>query len=335
LFQFSNSASGQTEADLAISIYNSPLDVYPNDYMPYAMFVTNLGPGTVSSVVVTNILPAGFSLVNASPAYTLSGNILTFSLGSLTNLAVQKLVVIAKPSSAGNYTFTTSVSASGNSDPNSANNSASFNVNVGNYLSTSITTSLVSTQQVDAQDGNIAQLIQILNNGSSSIPSARVVVTGLTNQLYEPAGTNNGNPFVIYGSTLAPGQTATLLLEFTPRNSFSFNNSQLQAYATPMASLAPPANLGMAISTYTAGQLTSASGPLPTGTIVNFWWSVTNRSYTVLYSDNPQFANPLMSPGIVPPTTANEAEWIDYGPPMTVSPPTNTIPRYYRVYLNP
>ncbi len=327
LLQFSDNASAQTTADLAISIYNTPLDVYPNDYMPYTMFVTNLGPGTVSSVIVTNILPGGFSLVSASPAYTLSGSTLTFSLGSLTNLAVQKVVVIAKPPSAGNYAFSASVSASGNSDPNSANSSAGFNVNVGNYLSASITASLISTQQIDVEDAAIAQLIQISNTGLSSVPSVRVIISGLTNQLYLPAGTNNGNPFVIYGSALAPGQSTNLLLEFFPRLSFSFTNSQLQAFATPLASLSPPANLGTAIPVLSAGQLTSVSGPLPVGTVVNFWPSVTNHSYTVLYSDNPQFANPLMSPGIVPPTAANQAVWVDYGPPVTISAPTNTITR--------
>ena len=335
LLQFPGLASAQTSADLAISVYNTTLDVYTNDYMPYAMFVTNLGPGTVSSVVVTNILPSGFSLVDASPTYTLSGNTLTFNLGSLTNLAVQKLVVRAKPASAGNYTFSTSVSSTSNTDPNTANNAASFNVNVGNYLSTSITASLVGSQQVDVEDAAIAQQIQLSNTGSSTIPSARLIVTGLTNQLYEPAGTNNGNPFVIYGAPLAPGQSGTLLLEFFPRLNFSFTNSQLHVYSTPLASLAPPLNLGSAIPVLSGGQLPSASGALSVGNVVNFWWSATNRSYTVLYSDNPQFANPLMSPGIVPPTSANQEVWVDYGPPATVSAPTNTIPRYYRIYLNP
>ena len=105
-----NAAKAQTSADLAIAIYNTPLDVYTNDYMPYSIFVTNFGPGTVSSVVVTNILPSGFSLIGASPTYTLTGNTLTFNLGSLGNLAVQKLTVRAKPANTG-LSFTATVSS--------------------------------------------------------------------------------------------------------------------------------------------------------------------------------------------------------------------------------
>ncbi len=333
--QFPGTAIAQTTADLAISIYNTPLDVYTNDYMPYAMFVTNLGPGTVSSVVVTNILPSGFSLIDASPTYTLSGNTLTFNLGSLTNLAVQKLVVRAKPASAGSYTFTTSVSAAGNTDPNSANNTANFNVSVGNYLSGSLSASTNSSQIYDPQTGLVAQYIKISNNGAAIIPSARVVISGLaaTNQLSTPAGTNNGNPFVIYGSSLAPGQSGSLLLEFAANNYFPFANSQLQPYATSLATLAPPANLGTPVTPNSEGR--ESSGAVAPGAVVVLWFSVTNRSYTVLYSDNPDFANPLMSPQVVPSASGNQTTFVDYGPPATVSFPTNITPRYYRAFLNP
>ncbi len=333
VLQFPGTATAQTSADLAISIYNTPLDVYTNDYMPYTMYVTNLGPGTVASVVVTNILPGSFSLISASPAYTLTGNTLTFNLGSLTNLAVQKLVVRAKPASAGSYTFSATISAPNNTDPNIANNSASFGVSVGNYLSGNLTVSLVSTQLLDPQTALEAQFIQISNNGSSSVSSARVVISGLTNQLWGTAGTNNGNPFVIYGSPLAPGQSGNLLLEFSPGSSFTFNSSQLQAFATPLATLAPPANLGPAIAPLSEGR--ESSSAVAPGAVVVLWSSVTNQSYTVLYSDNPEFANPLLSPQIVPPTSTNTEQWVDYGPPATVCFPTNTTPRYYRIFPNP
>jgi uncharacterized repeat protein (TIGR01451 family) len=323
-------ATALTSADLAISIYNTPLDVYTNDYMPYTMYVTNFGPGTVASVVVSNTLPSGFSLIDASPTYTLIGNTLTFNLGSMTNLAVQKLVVRAKPASAGSYTFSASVNSTSNTDPNTANNSASFGVSVGNYLSGNLTASLVSTQLLDPQTVLEAQFIQISNNGSSSISSARVVVSGLTNQLWVAAGTNNGNPFVIYGAPLAAGQSGNLLLEFSPGSSFTFTSSQLQAFATPLATLAQPAKLGTPIAPLS--EVRESSSAIAPGAVVVSWSSVTNQSYTVLYSDNPEFANPLLSPQIVPP---NVAQWVDYGPPATVSFPTNTTPRYYRIYPNP
>jgi uncharacterized repeat protein (TIGR01451 family) len=327
-------ATAQTSADLAISIFNTPLDVYTNDYMPYSMFVTNFGPGTVSSVVVTNILPSGFSLIGASPTYTLTGNTLTFNLGSLTNLAVQKLTVSTKPATVGNYTVSATVSSASNTDPNTANNSAVFNLSVGNYLSSNLSASLISTQMFDAGDGDVEQWMQLNNNGSSPVASARVVVTGLTNWLINAAGTNNGNPYIIYAASLNPGQSANMLFQFSTRNYFSFSNSQMQAFATPLANLSPPANLVQPSSPNELVRLNTTNFMLG-GSGFMYFWTITNHNYTVLYSDNPEFANPLVALPVVITAQANETEFFDYGPPATISPPTNTTPRYYRMYLNP
>ena len=173
------------------------------------------------------------------------------------------------------------------------------------------------------------QWIQLTNNGSSLIASARVIVSGLTtNGLFNAAGTNNGNPFIIYGSTLNPGQSGNMLLEFFPRNYFPFSASQMQAFATPLANLPPPANLGTPITPIFSARLT---GHLTNSVLIQ-WPSVLGK-YTILYSDNPNFSNPLFAPpAIVAP--ANEVEWIDYGPPVTISLPTNSV-RYYRVYVSP
>ena len=331
IFLQTGTATAQTAADLAISMYNTPLDVYTNDYMPYTIFVTNLGPGTVSGVVVTNILPSGFSLISASPAYTLSGNTLSFSVGSLNNLQAAKLNVNVKPTNAGSYTFSANVSSSSNTDPNSANNTNGFSVNAGNYLAGNLSVSLFSTQFVDSQTALEGQFIQITNAGTSSVSSARVIVSGLTNQLYTAAGTNNGNPFVIYGSPIAPGQTGNLLLEFNPRGSFPFTNSQLHVYATPLANLSPPSNIANPITPLQVVRITS--GLLINSLVVEFP-SVSGQSYIIAYSDNPEFANPLL---VLPSVTAsaNETQFIDYGPPVTIGFPTNTTPRYYRIYPVP
>ncbi len=335
--QLPGTATAQTTADLAISIYNTPLDVYVNDYMPYTMFVTNLGPGTVSSVVVTNILPSGFSLIDASPTYTLSGNTLSFNLGSLTNLAVRKLIVRAKPASAGNYTFSTSISAASNTDPNNANNSASFTVGVGNFLSGNLTPNLIGSQVYDSQDGLVEQKVQLSNNGTSPVASARIIVSGLTSQqLWNAAGTNNGNPFLIYGAPINPGQSGTFMLQFAALNYFAFSNSQMQPYATPLANLDPPANLIAPFTPYSMVRLTNTSTIIFGSTLIWFSSSLnTNVSYSVVYSDDPSFSHPLITFPMTIAGGSTAREFIDYGPPATISLPTNSTPRYYRIYLNP
>jgi hypothetical protein len=70
------------------------------------------------------------------------------------------------------------------------------------------------------------------------------------------------------------------------------------------------------------------------GNMLIEWPAITNRTYTVVYSDNVLFSNAMMAPpSIVAP--ANEVQWIDYGPPTTTSAPTNAPVRFYRVFLNP
>ena len=72
---------------------------------------------------------------------------------------------------------------------------------------------------------------------------------------------------------------------------------------------------------------------LPSGGILIAFPSLTNRTYTVAYTSN------LLSPWLVAQpltwTPANYTAWIDYGPPETVSHPTNTPVRFYRLFLNP
>ena len=156
-----------------------------------------------------------------------------------------------------------------------------------------------------------------------------MVVTGLTNHLFNAIGTNNGNPFVDYSTGLPAGQSVSLLLQYFPRNSFPFTNGQLHAFGVPLPNWSPPPAL--ASSTNLNPDLILR---LPNGRILLEWPSKTNLTYTVVYSDNPLFSNAMIAPpAVVAP--ANYPEWIDYGPPTTVSAPTNSISRFYRLFLNP
>ena len=57
------------------------------------------------------------------------------------------------------------------------------------------------------------------------------------------------------------------------------------------------------------------------------------NSYSVVYSDNVAFANALAAqPPIMAP--ADRVQWIDNGPPETLSRPAGTAARFYRVQLN-
>jgi hypothetical protein len=69
------------------------------------------------------------------------------------------------------------------------------------------------------------------------------------------------------------------------------------------------------------------------GDIVITFPAIPGRTYTVLYGDFPS-TNPLVAqPPIVAP--ANYVQWIDDGPPKTISKPLDASSRFYRVLLNP
>jgi len=187
-----------------------------------------------------------------------------------------------------------------------------------------------SAQTINLQNGLEEQSILLANAGAIDVPAARVVVTGLTRQLFNAAGTNNGTPFVDYSAGLAAGQSVTLLLQYAPRGSFPFTNGQLHAFAMPaVPDWTPPV-----ATLFDTNVNITRIVKLPNGNMLIEWPTITNRTYTVVYSDNVLFSNAMIAPpSIVAP--ANEVQWIDYGPPTTVSAPTNASARFYRVFLNP
>jgi hypothetical protein len=123
----------------------------------------------------------------------------------------------------------------------------------------------------------------------------------------------------------------TLLLQYFPRGAFPFTNGQFQAFAVPLPNLTPPPP--PATSTGANVNLTGIF-ELPGGNMLVEFPSTPGQSYTVVYSDNVQFSNALIAPPTVI-SPANFVQWIDYGPPTTVSSPANSNSRFYRVFKNP
>lgn len=348
-------------ADLAVAMTGPASQVFTNDWMVYGVSVTNLGPGTATGVFLTNTLPPGVGYKSVSPALTRlgSGSNIIFNLGTLASGAFTNLQLTVQPTNAGTWTFFSVVSTNSVLDPNPTNNSASINVAVSNFLSNpgQLTATIVSTQKFNQLSGRLEQSIVLSNAGPTSVDSARVTVTGLTNWLSNAMGTNNGNPFVTYASALTNGQGgAYLLLQFYPnQNPFPFTNAQMRADGVTMPNLAPPASGLMPTNILLIARLSSG------GMFLEFP-TLTNRAFTVEYTSNllseycvTNYIADTNNPGVtnivvytnsvfstnwlvaqpVTVTPANYTAWIDYGPPATVSHPTNTPMRFYRVFLNP
>jgi hypothetical protein len=74
--------------------------------------------------------------------------------------------------------------------------------------------------------------------------------------------------------------------------------------------------------------------PLVTGHMLIEFPSTLGRSYTVVYYNNGDFSHPLVAPPSIA-APADKVQWIDYGPPTTLTDPTNTTSRFYRVFVSP
>jgi len=316
--------------DIGVTIAGPAQPVITNDWMTYRVIATNAGPSIATGVTLTNTLPAGVILLGAVPAnYTVAGSNLIFNLGTLAVGGFTNFQFTIQPTNTGVLTLSASI-GSGVLDTNLANNSASTNIIVTNYLSELLVAVTNSGQNLNLQNGLEEQSILLSNPGIIDVPAARVVVTGLTKQLFNAVGTNNGAPFVDYSTGLAAGQSVTLLLQYAPRGSFSFTNGQLHAFAMPsVPDWTPPA-----ATSFRTNVNINRIVKMSNGSMLIEWLAITNRTYTVVYSDNAVFSNAMMAPpSIMAP--ANEVQWIDYGPPATVSAPTNASVRFYRVFLNP
>ncbi len=316
-------------ADLAVAIAGPAAAVFTNDLMVYSVSVTNLGPGNATSIFLTNTLPAGVILKGVAPTnQSAAGSNLVFSLGTLTNGAFKTFQISIVPTNAGTLTLSAVVSTNGVLDTNLANNVASTNIPVSTFVYDQLIATNFSTMNYNPQTGLMTNTIRLTNKGTNAVTAARVIVSGLTNWLYNAVGTNSGNPYVVYNAELDTNQFVDLVLEyFVPtRLPIYVDNTNYTAVGVPLTTLSVS---GGTNGTFNITMITN----LPNGNILIEFQSIPGTNYTVLYSDDLFTTTLAAQPSIVAP--ANQTQWIDDGPPKTVSAPTNTTSRMYRVYLNP
>lgn len=333
-FLFTNTTTNVTTrvissiADLAAGISGPPPGVFSNDWTTYTVSATNHGPDAAPNVMLTNSLPPNLKLITVNPTnqtVTFTNGNLLFSLGTLASNAFASFQVTVQPTNAGDVTLLAQVGAAGGFDTNADNNFATNTFSVGSFLTGQLAASISSTQQYNPQTGLMEQLITLSNTGATEVASARVIVQGLTNRLFNAVGTNDGNPFVVYATNLAVGASVDLLLEYFVPPRVAVPDPTLRAVGIPAFDPLVPSGTPVHISRLLI---------LPTGRVLLEFPSVTNRNYAVLYSCDVTFSNTLAA---LPPITApaDRVQWIDYGPPKTISHPTNTPSRFYRVIANP
>src|SRR5262249_21406291 len=228
--------TAQSQADLALTKSDSPDPVIAGSNITYTVNFVNNGPGSATSVTVTDAVPANTTFVSAvvtpgtgwstsSPAVGGTGNVV-FSKASVLNgeTAVFPIVVKVNPSTANGATITNSATAAPtSSDPNTANNTATATTTVSTQADLSVT-------KTDSPDpviagNNITYTINFTNNGPSDAQTVTVadavpanttfvsatVTTGTGWSTSAPAVGGTGN-VVFSKATVAAGETAVFTI---------------------------------------------------------------------------------------------------------------------------
>ncbi len=150
--------------DLAI-VKSGPATVNAATNFTYNISVTNLGPSSASSIIVTDTLPANITFVSASGNGATNNGIVTWNISTLSNNQVTNLTVTVIAPASGSVTNVASVGPPTN-DPNPTNNTTP-------PVTTTVTpladVSLVKTAPATVTPGtNFIYNLVVTNSGPSS-----------------------------------------------------------------------------------------------------------------------------------------------------------------------
>jgi len=209
-------ASG-AQADLSVTNSGSPNPVTAGNNITYTQSVTNNGPGTANAPVFTETQPANTSFVILTPpaGWTCVGLTCTDSTTMAANTTANfTFVVKVLTTVATGTTITQTDSVSTTSvDPNSGNNSATVNVQVGNSADLSVTNTGVPVPVL--ANGTITYTQVVTNNGPSTATSVTLTnalpANTVAQSLTGPAGwTCTLATLICTDPSLAPGAPATI-----------------------------------------------------------------------------------------------------------------------------
>jgi len=155
------------------AIKTGPVTVNATNQFAYTIAVTNNGPSTAVSVVVTDSLPANLTFISATGGGATNASLTNvyWSVASLTNGAITNLSLIVKAPATGQITNTL-VAGSITADPTPGNNTTNWITSVSDQADLAITKTGVVTIPATNQ---FTYTIAVTNNGPSTAVS--VVVT--------------------------------------------------------------------------------------------------------------------------------------------------------------
>ena len=162
----------RANADLAVSITDSPDPVTMGSNLTYTVTVTNNGPSVATGVTMTDALPAAVSFVSASSSQgSCTGTTtVTCNLGAVATSTSATVTIVGRPTTAGTISNMASAMAAQN-DPNPSNNSAATSTSVTAPLNVTLLSIRDSFLRNGADDTNEGanERLRIQNAGNNRV----------------------------------------------------------------------------------------------------------------------------------------------------------------------
>ncbi len=209
-------------ADMAIAMSAAPDPVIIGDLLTYTISVTNNGPSSTKTTVVTQPIPSGVQFVTAAPSqgsWSFLGGIVTFVLGSMPARSTASITVTCQAIVPGDFPSTATVT-SDQLDPNPANNTATVLIHVLPPTS-DLAVSISAFPNAPVVGGTLTYTVTAVNNGPS--PASGVVLTNvlpdnaalLSAIVSQGSAAINGNAVVCGFGTLVNAASATATITVT------------------------------------------------------------------------------------------------------------------------
>jgi len=224
-------------ADLSVNKADSPDPVIAGQNLTWTILVSNAGPSTASNVTLTDLLPAGATLISATTSQGSCNAVVSCALGTLTRnaSATVTLNVTVGPGFVGALNNTVSVFSNA-PDPNTANNSDTESTTVNAQADLSITKT-DNTDPVIAGD-TLTWTIAIGNAGPSNASNVSLVdplPAGVTLISASPSQGSCDTAVICSLGTIPVGGSATVVINVTVSSGFTgslSNTATLTSSAT-------------------------------------------------------------------------------------------------------
>lgn len=214
----------ETDADVSVSLAESPSPALAGGELTYTMTVANHGPDGAPSVVATMPMAAGLSFVSATSDVgnvALSNGQVVADLGDMASGSQAVVTIVLRASAAGTVTETATVS-SDTINPNPADETSTVTTTV--EPAADLAVGLSAGSPVTTTGVALDYTLTVTNNGPSdasqviltdNLPAGVTFVTATDSRGNSPATLNDGVLAWPIGA-LVDGETATLVVAVVP-----------------------------------------------------------------------------------------------------------------------